>query len=613
MTNLLSGGGGAIPPLATVQVHVEVDGMPLSPLVGSSLMTVEVDSTMHMPSQAKLVFHGSPSEVLETAGMLLASPLSVHYQADEESDRTDVFKGEITALEGTVSGGVALTVVRAMDRSHRLMRGTKTKAYQMMTASAIVEEMIGEIGLTPMSDPTTTVYPVLAQGNVSDWVFIQQLAALSNRVAYTDGVGGFKFVAPPTTDMALPGWTPGVPLLPGQLAFGQNLTNVRVVVSGAEQVASVMARGWDPSEKRAVVGRAEPSGTMVDSSDTGAEPVPVATIFGGKTFNVSAIPFSKQAEAETFAASVATNIANSLVEVEGEVTPGNPDLVAGKAVSIGNAGDPFDGKYVVTAARHVFGGGAGYYSTWITVSGQQDRSLLGLASGGAAPGWTRPAIPGIVTALVSSVKDPEKKGRVQLSFPWLDDTYVSDWARVLQVGAGAGWGNIFMPETNAEVLVAFDNGNIDHPYVIGGLYNGVDRITPQTNTPLVDDATGAIDQRLIQSRLKHMVYFCDSAEKNPGITIQTGTGNAKMQLDETDGSVKITINSKGDIEITGTQNITVTATQNLQLEGKQQLSLKSPQIQISADKALQVSSNGTAQINATGTMQIKGSETSINS
>jgi phage protein D len=604
--------------IATTQIHVQVNGVDLLANLSSALLSTEVDSTMHMPSQVKLIFQGPPSKVLADRIMLLASSISVLYQPDVASNREKIFDGEITALEADVSHGHAYTIVRGMDKSHRLMRGTKTKAYQMMTASAIVSQIVGNLGLEPTLDATTDPYDVIGQGNVSDWVFIQQLAALSNRVAYTDGVGGFNFVKPPTTALAPMAWssTLGGKPASGQLVLGQNLTQLRTVVSGAEQVPSVSVRGWDQSQKQAVVGSVTPSTTMVNSSDSLASPRTVAAEFSGATskFTVTSIPFAKQSLASDFATSVANSITNSMIHLEAEVYPGDPNLVAGMAVSLSNAGDPFDGKYVITGARHVSEPSAGGYTTWVTVSGMQDGSLLSLSSGGNSTGWTRPNIPGIVTATVSSVKDPDNKGRVQLSFPWLDDSYVSDWARVLQVGAGlGGWGNIFLPETGSEVLVGFDHGNIDQPFVIGGLYNGSDTIAPQSTTTLVDSGDGKINQRLIQSRLKHMVYFCDDQQKNPGITIQTGTGNAKMQLDETSGTVKITINSSGDIEITGTKNITITATQNLQLEGKQQLSLKSPQIQISADTQLQASSNGTAKVSATGAMQISGLSTAINS
>ena len=56
-------------------------------------------------------------------------------------------------------------------------------------------------------------------------------------------------------------------------------------------------------------------------------------------------------------------------------------------------------------------------------------------------------------AQVSDANDPEKQGRVKLTFPWLSDTYVSDWARTVQPGAGKDRGAMVLPEVGDEVLV----------------------------------------------------------------------------------------------------------------------------------------------------------------
>ncbi|GAA3074482.1 hypothetical protein GCM10020000_69340 [Streptomyces olivoverticillatus] len=91
----------------------------------------------------------------------------------------------------------------------------------------------------------------------------------------------------------------------------------------------------------------------------------------------------------------------------------------------------------------------------------------------------------MANALVTDVNDPLKQGRVRLRFPWLDDKYVSDWTRTVQMG-GLGGGGIFPMDVNDEVLVAFDRGALDHPFVIGGLYNGKDQPTVVGDVPLHD-------------------------------------------------------------------------------------------------------------------------------
>jgi uncharacterized protein involved in type VI secretion and phage assembly len=105
----------------------------------------------------------------------------------------------------------------------------------------------------------------------------------------------------------------------------------------------------------------------------------------------------------------------------------------------------------------------------------------------------------VVIAQVSDANDPAKQGRVKLTFPWLSDDYVSDWARTLQPGAGKNRGAMVLPEVGDEVLVAFEQQDPQRPYVLGGLFNGID--TPNTkNIDVLDSGSGAINRRSFISR-----------------------------------------------------------------------------------------------------------------
>ena len=59
------------------QCQVLVMEAPLNPLVSNALVSVEVDSTMFVPSQCKLVFRGSPDKILLPGDLQLVTPISV--------------------------------------------------------------------------------------------------------------------------------------------------------------------------------------------------------------------------------------------------------------------------------------------------------------------------------------------------------------------------------------------------------------------------------------------------------------------------------------------------------------------------------------------------------
>ena len=87
---------------------------------------------------------------------------------------------------------------------------------------------------------------------------------------------------------------------------------------------------------------------------------------------------------------LADELGATFAEFEG-VARGNPAIRAGAAITINGMGEPFDGKYTVTTSRHRFDPTTGY-TTSLSVSGKHDRSLLGLASGGARSSRTQAGV-----------------------------------------------------------------------------------------------------------------------------------------------------------------------------------------------------------------------------
>jgi phage protein D len=609
---LLGGGASAPPPAASLGLKVSIGGSPISDTLAAQIVTVEVETNLSLPDAMLVGFFDPGRTVVSDASLDLGVTLEVA-AAFGTSDPVTLASGEVTALEVDYDELGTVTIVRGLDMSNRLMRGTQTKAYQQMAASDVVSQLASDGNLdVGQIDSTSTTYPVLTQANQTDWDFIQQLARESNRVAYCQD-GSLYFVKPLDTSAAPDAADGTTAPTSGQLVLGLNLSKVHLAVTGADAVSTVTVGGWDPDNKAAITGTGT-AGTVSATNDD--DPSTIAGTFGGETYVYTDIPFDQQSEADDMAAALAERFGSSYVEIDGTAA-GDPSLQAGTPVTISKCGDPFDGSYVLSSARHVMGR-TGTYTTEFTVSGMLRDTTLGGLTTSARQGSKRHKIPGVAIGIVNSTQDPNNTGMVQLQFPWLDAAYVSDWVRVVQPTVGDGsWGSILIPEVNSEVLVAFEQGDVRKPYVIGGLYNGTDTITPQSDVPLIDEGTGAVNQRLFQSRTMHMLYFNDS-QTAPVVTLQTGDGKNMLQMQPTptETPALITLQSGGSIMIQADQSGTLTLQQ-----GQNQIVMSTSsgiQVTSGTNLAIKAQANMTvsaamASVTSQGTLSLSGSMTSINS
>jgi phage protein D/phage baseplate assembly protein gpV len=556
------------------QLKVDVDGQPLPSDVEQMVDSILVETNLHTPDRFSVTFRDNNREVLGKAGVKVGSKVSITAYSNATSTAKKLVSGEVTVLEVDHDSTGTFTVVGGYDVSHRLFRGSQSTTFKDVTYGDIVRRVGQRAGLTVGDvSPGGSTHEVVNQANQSDWAFLHRLA---REVGYVINVVDGKLTfAPPPDASAGPGSGNLESSTPLELTVGAHLLSLRAVVTSANQVSGVEVRGWDPTQKKAVVSTADAATT---SASLSLSPSQVASIFNAQTMSGTGTPYSRQSDTDAAAKALAEQVAGGFAEIDATAR-GNPALRAGKAVSISLAGDPFDGKYVLTSSTHRYDPHEGY-TTEFAVSGANPRSLLELTQ---SDGRSR-QIPGVVPALVTDVNDPDQQARVQLKFPWLSDTYTTDWVRTVQSGAGKDRGSVFLPEVNDEVLVAFDRGDWRQPYVIGGLYNGVD--TPKLGDGLIDGTSGSVKRRGMVSKNGHMLVFFDDSGKD-GIALLTAGGNLKVSLNNGQSTVKIS--SSGQINIEGNSDVSVKSSGNLSLEATGQLTLKGATVGIQADSSVTVS------------------------
>ncbi|MEO1644338.1 MAG: phage baseplate assembly protein V [Chloroflexota bacterium] len=202
---------------------------------------------------------------------------------------------------------------------------------------------------------------------------------------------------------------------------------------------------------------------------------------------------------------------------------------------------------------------------------------------------------GVTIGVVTNNKDEEKLGRVKVSFPWLDDQTESNWARIATPMSGNKMGIFFLPEVGDEVLVAFEQGRMEFPYVIGSLWNGKEK-------PPEDNADGKNNLRFIKSRSGHIIRLDDT------------DGKEKIEIIDKSGKNTVVIDTKAN-------SITVTSEGELTLEGKKDITIKTSggdvtiqgnNIELKAKGNLKAQASGQGEMKSSGPMTIKGAVVKLN-
>jgi phage protein D/phage baseplate assembly protein gpV len=540
-----------------------------------AIESIVVEDHLHVPDMFVLTLRDPAGETLPATGAAIGVPLEISLVSDAATSPVILITGEITALEARITGGQTLIVIRGFDESHRLFRGCQTASYRDMTYSEVARAVAQRSGLQPGAITNTRpAHEHITQAAESDWSFLTRLATeVGFEVAVRDGKLHFR---PPASSDAAPGPSDLSTDDPLSLLAGSDLFHVHATVTAADQVKEVEVRSWDQRRKQVLTASAPASTT---ASVNGVSPAGLASAFGDRTLVASGTPYATADEVEAAAKALVDEVASSFTEIEAQ-TRGNHRLRAGEAIRIGLLGSPFDGTYVITSAEHRYDAEEGYVTN-LVMSGRQERSTFRLAGGGAL---TRERISGVVPAIVDDVNDPDELCRVRLRFPWMDETYVSDWSRAAQLGAGDRRGFVVIPEVGDEVLAAFEQGDVRRPYVIAGLYNGEDQ--PEVGPgAFLDRTSGAVNNRVFTSRVGHQLIFID-ADSGSGIVVSTSDGAHVIRLDQSERTVAV--ESSGDVIVKANGNLTIEAVGSVELKGQ------------------------SMKLEASGPVQIKGAQVQLN-
>ena len=505
---------------------IKVSGLTMSAEISQSVSDITYESNADAADMFRLTLDNSKELLTDSALFDVGKKVEVYM--GYVGDLHPMMLGEITAVTPSfpASGSPTLSIT-GYDLSHRLRHNRPERfTFKMLNDSAIAAIIAAENLLIPIVDPAPTPPRKSVQQTGSDWAFLSELATRNFFKVKVDWDKLlFQFPRPQLEKVVL--------------EWGKNLSSFSPRLSTSGQFGVAVIRGYDYSLAQKIVGIL-PAIAVGEDIDNIVEKLGSAVIDQLASLGRYVVRdknVGNYLDAAQLAKSLLAQLLQGMYEGSGSCI-GLPSLRAGEQIDIRGVGKKFGGTYTLSKVTHSINSAG--YQTNFEISQQYESSLLGRLRkkiGDSPNPNEQESATGPTIGIVENNIDLEGLGRVQLSFPTLSDTNLSNWARVVNAGAGSNRGTYFIPERGDEVLVMFEGGDIDKPIVLGGLWNGTSRPVP--------DPSGINAKKSIRTRSGMLIEFDDTP------------GAETIQLKDKIGSTITMRSSTGDIEIKAIRNVTI--------------------------------------------------------
>jgi uncharacterized protein involved in type VI secretion and phage assembly len=205
---------------------------------------------------------------------------------------------------------------------------------------------------------------------------------------------------------------------------------------------------------------------------------------------------------------------------------------------------------------------------------------------------------GLHYGIVTQNKDPDNLNRIKVRLPWLDggDTDQSHWAQYITPMEGKKFGWYSIPDVDDVVVVAFIEGDISQPVILGGVWSKPD-FSPEPNED------GANNFRGYRSRSGHRLILDDTKKTKIVIADKTCKNVIGMGEFDTDGAGpnKCAVFKP---PMSGTSGVSVST-----MEGKLEITCKDGKLLLDAKQNIKINAKTKIEIKAGSEIKLEGSST----
>ena len=491
-----------------------------------------------------------------------------------------VFWGIVTAVhaKGTNQAGYTQNIVfEGYSPTILLENGPSCQAYTNLNYPEIIQMVCGAAPanlLTVINKPRfreKLTYSV--QYNESDFAFLNRMARRFGEWCYYDGL---ELVFGDKTQPTL------------ELLYGYNLSHFDFSMKTGPVARKFTTHGYKVDE--VLQGATKAS----DSNLNGM--VAHAMQASEKTWQPTGASYLNQFDDEVplkgqFDTVTRLNLqASAANRVNFTGTSSHPGLFPGAVVNVRSvAPENYRefGQYVITAINHQYTDGGRYQNQFEAVP--FDVEVSPQTGTGAFP------VCSPQSGKVTDNNDPEGLGRVKVKLQWQRDT-TTPWLRISMPYTGSDKGMFFVPEIGEEVVVGFENGNAEKPYVMGSLYHG--KAKPDSFVSKKNDI------KAIRSRSGHTISLDDTDGKE--MFTLSDKGGSIIQFDAKEKSLYIT--APENLEISA-KNIKITAEENIEIGAKENVNLAAEKdINALAEGSLALQSKKDTTIKADGAATVEAAK-----
>lgn len=510
--------------------------------------------------------------VMENSKKLLGKKISLSYW--QYGSENQVFSGIVTGLKNRKESGYGKLVITGHSPSILLENGRADRSFEQLSLSQIVKEIgvnypqEGKIHTEEQELNVRRVLPYTVQSQESDFGFIQRLATRYGEYFYYNGkelIFGNK----------------AEPIL--ELSEGRELIELEFELGLRAQGFSGLA--YDAEKGESIQHNAQEVQTEWKENALQAVAVQASKqLFGNvpkSVFNGS----EKSQELEEMLLKEKEN-RESLIWVRGRSRDSR--LKNGSRAKLTDINGRAMETYRIVEIRHYYNGDE-YYNEFVGVS---DVLHPPYQDSGAFPKSHEQM------GRVVENADPLGLGRVRVQMMWQEaGSEKTPWIRLLQPHSGSGKGFYFVPEIGEEVLVGFQGGNAEKPYVIGTQYNGKEKsgyADKENNIKAVHTRSGhklvfTEDESILITDKSGNEILLDTKGSNITITApETMTLNAKNLNINVSQNMTTNVGNNMITNVTNDTTISIGGNHQIDIEKDHQFSSKNYAQKVEGDKIIDI-------------------------